>query len=174
MTGIFPWSPRTAAPKAPSVPKVQLVTFRVGDGTYAADVFSVERVLRYEAPRAIVNAPLWLVGSIDYAGRAVPVIDLHARLDVPAAPSGGRARIVIFSVAGASVAAVVDDVHEVATVIESALEDPPSGDPALAHEHVRKVLRRDDGVTVILDVARLLSAQDRSVVDQAMAENGHG
>ena len=43
----------------------QIVTFRLGDELFAADIFSVERVLRYTPPTPVPNVPAWIDGVID-------------------------------------------------------------------------------------------------------------
>ena len=112
-------------PVKPVVERKQLVVFRVGDQQYAADVFSVERVLRWTAPRAIPNVPAWLDGVMDYGGRAVPVIDLRTRFDLPIATAREQARILIFKTGEEWIAAAVDAVDEVATIYARELEEPP-------------------------------------------------
>ena len=157
-----------------AVERVQLVSFRVGDQRYAADVFSVERVLRWTAPRAIPNVPAWLDGVIEHAGRSVPVIDLRARFDLPPAASREHARILVLTSGESQVAATVDAVDEVATVNKADLEDPPEIFRGLARQYLRALLRRGDTVTVVLDVAQLLNSRERIVLDQAMAETTNG
>ncbi|MBM4193444.1 MAG: purine-binding chemotaxis protein CheW [Gemmatimonadetes bacterium] len=151
--------------------RVPLVTFRVGDTTYAADVLSVERVIPFTPPRAIPNVPVWLDGVIDHAGRAVPVIDLRARFELPPAAPDVLRRIVIFSNGTDSVAAIVDAVEEVSTVAAADLTEPPAIFRGLAKQYLRALVRRNSDVIVVLDAAQLLSARERIVVDQAMAES---
>src|SRR5581483_1847383 len=55
----------------------QVVTFRLADDYFAADIFAVERVLRYTRPTPVPNLPDWVDGVIEYQGRVVPVIDLR-------------------------------------------------------------------------------------------------
>jgi chemosensory pili system protein ChpC len=53
--------------------------------------------------RSDADAPEWLLGSVDWNGRRVPVISLDEGRDVQAAPSGrrgSRSRIVIFHAIG--------------------------------------------------------------------------
>jgi purine-binding chemotaxis protein CheW len=164
-------SPRVAKPV---VERAQLVTFRVGNDRYAADVFAVERVLRWTQPRPIPNVPAWLDGVIDHGGRSVPVIDLRSRFDLPAATSREHARILVFTVGDGAIAATVDAVDEVATVNKSDLQDPPELFRGLARQYLRALLRRGDEVTVVLDVAQLLNSRERIVLDQAMAETTNG
>jgi purine-binding chemotaxis protein CheW len=157
-----------------AVERVQLVTFRVGDQRYAADVFAVERVLRWTAPRAIPNVPAWLDGVIDHGGRSVPVIDLRARFDLPPAASRENARILVFTTGETQIAATVDAVDEVATVNKSALEDPPAIFRGLARQYLKALLRHGEDVTVVLDVTQLLNSRERIVLDQAMVEMTNG
>jgi purine-binding chemotaxis protein CheW len=157
-----------------ATPKVQLVAFRVGADRYAADVFSVERVLRFEAPRPIPNVPAWLEGVIDYGGRAVPVIDLRSRFDLPALAERDKSRIIVFTAGDERIAATVDAVDEVAHVEERALEEPPAIFRGLARQYLKALLRQGDEVTVVLDIAQLLNARERIVLDRAMAETTNG
>lgn len=163
----------TRAPKA-AVAKVPLVTFRVGEQPYAADVHQVERVLPWETPRTIPNVPAWLDGVIEFRGRVVPVIDLRTRFELPAAPDRTRQRIVVFGVGTERIAAAVDAVDEVRAVEKPALEDPPELFRGLARQYLRALVRAGDEVIVVLDVAQLLNARERIVLDQAVAEAKHG
>ncbi|MFI5310488.1 MAG: chemotaxis protein CheW [Gemmatimonadales bacterium] len=152
--------------------RTQLVTFRVGDDMFAADIFAVERVLRYSAPRPIPNVPAWIEGVIDYRGRIVPVIDLRSRFELAAAPSRESARILIVVSGEEWIGAIVDAVHEVATVTADQLSPPPPLFKGLAKQYLRGLVQRNkegEPVIVLLDVAQLLTARERIVLEQAVA-----
>ena len=55
----------------------KLVMFRLGDDHFAADIFAVERVLRYAAPTAVPDMPAYIEGVMDYQGRVLPVVNLR-------------------------------------------------------------------------------------------------
>jgi len=167
---------RTSGPRpavaAPGVERTQLVTFRVGDDLFAADIFSVERVLRFTAPRPIPNVPAWLEGVIDYGGRVVPVIDLRARFELDAAASRDGARILVIVAGEDWIGAIVDGVDEVVTILTSQLSPPPALFKGLAKPFVRALVRaktEEEPVIVVLDVAQLLTARERIVLEQAVA-----
>lgn len=168
MTGA---TPRTT-PNAAGAERTQLVTFRVGDDLFAADIFSVERVLRFTAPRPIPNVPAWLDGVIDYGGRVVPVIDLRARFELGPAERRDGARILVVVAGEDWIGAIVDGVDEVITVASSRLSAPPPLFKGLAKPYVRALVRaktEEDPVIVVLDVAQLLTARERIVLEQAVA-----
>lgn len=153
--------------------RTQLVVFRVGDDRFAADIFAVERVLRFTAPRPIPNVPAWLEGVIDYGGRVVPVIDLRMRFELPAAPSRESARILVVVAGDDWIAAIVDGVDEVITVTAAQLEPPPPLFKGLAKQYLRALVRRSDHVIVALDVAQLLTAREQVILEQVVAGAVH-
>ena len=61
----------------------QIVTFRLNDDLFAADIYAVERVLRYQQATPVPNVPEWIEGVIDYQGRVVPVINMRLRFELP-------------------------------------------------------------------------------------------
>ncbi len=167
---------RTSGPRpavaAPGAERTQLVTFRVGDDLFAADIFSVERVLRFTAPRPIPNVPAWLEGVIDYGGRVVPVIDLRARFELGPAVSRDGARILVIVAGEDWIGAIVDGVDEVVTIATGRLSPPPELFKGLAKPFVRALVRaktEEEPVIVVLDVAQLLTARERIVLEQAVA-----
>ena len=157
---------------AKHVERTQLVTFHVGDDLFAADIFAVERVLRFSPPRAIPNVPAWIEGVIDYGGRVVPVIDLRARFELGAAAHRDSARILVVVAGEDWIGAIVDSVNEVLTVTNDQLAPPPAIFKGLAKQYLRAIVRskiEDGPVIVVLDVAQLLTARERIVLEQAVA-----
>jgi purine-binding chemotaxis protein CheW len=147
--------------------RAQIVTFRLGDELFAADIFAVERVLRYQAPTPIPNVPDWIAGVLDYRGRVVPVLDLRRRFGMPPREVLGDTRILVFVASGQWIAAIVDAVLEVAAVDPSKLAPPPPLFRGLAGEYLRGLVRHGSRLIVYLDVGRLLTSTERLHIDQA-------
>jgi purine-binding chemotaxis protein CheW len=53
--------------------EIQVVAFRVGPQEFALDILQVERILRYERPAPLPQAPAFLEGVVRYEDAAVPV-----------------------------------------------------------------------------------------------------
>ena len=153
-----------------AAPASQIVTFRLGDELFAADIFSVERVLRYTAPTVVPNVPEWIEGVIDYQGRVVPVINLRKRFELPAAPIPSDARILVLSVDDEWVAATVDGVLDVSALDAGRLAPPPALFRGLSAGYLRGLVRRGDRLVVLLDVARLFSTDERIVLERPSEE----
>lgn len=147
----------------------QVVTFRIADDLFAADVFSVERVLRWQTPTAIPDVPQWIEGVIDYQGRVVPVINLRRRFELPALEVRNETRILVFTAAGEWIGAVVDAVVEVSTLDMATVSPPPPLFRGLAGEYLRGIVKRNDRLVILLDVPRLLTTTERLALDQQAA-----
>jgi purine-binding chemotaxis protein CheW len=145
----------------------QLVTFRLGDDFFAADIYSVERVLRYQRPTAIPNVPDWVDGVIEYRGRIIPVIDLRLRFGLERTEPRPESRILVFSVGNEWIGAIVDAVLEVATPTSDELAPPPPLFRGLSAEFLRGVVRRKDRLIVFLEVTKLLTTDERVVLERA-------
>jgi purine-binding chemotaxis protein CheW len=148
----------------------QIVTFRLGEELFAADIFSVERVLRYTAPTPVPNVPEWIEGVIDYQGRVVPVINLRRRFEMSKAPVASDGRILVLTVDDEWVAATVDGVLDVSALDPSRLAPPPALFKGLAASYVRGVVRRGERLVVFLDVPNLFATDERIVLERPSEE----
>ena len=148
----------------------QLVTFRLGDDHFAADIHAVERVLRFQEPTAVPNVPDWVDGVIEYQGRVVPVINLRRRFGLEGAPALSGTRIIILSTPDGWVGVVVDAVLEVASVPAAEIAPPPPLFRGLSADYVRGIIRRRERLGILLDTARLLTTTDRLVLAGATEE----
>lgn len=153
-----------------SGPATKLVTFRLVDDLFAADIFSVERVLRYQEPTAVPDVPPWIEGIIEYRSRVLPVIDLRARFGLPPSEVRPETRIIVLNASGAWVGAIVDSVVEVASYEADQLAPPAEFFRGLAGELLRGIVRRGERLVIVLDVDRLLSSTDRLALERVSAD----
>lgn len=137
----------------------RLVTFRLGEHLFAAEIHAVQRVLRHEPPRALPDMPDWMEGVVDYQGTMVPVIDMRRRFGLTASAPGPQARLMVCAVPGGLVAMLVDAVLDVKPVQPSDLMDPPELFRGLAGEYLKGLTRRQGQLVVVLDVESLLASQ---------------
>lgn len=148
-----------------AVVSTRIVTFRLGEHLFAADINAVERVLRTDGIRAIPDMPDWMEGVIDHAGAVVPVIDLRRRFGLAAASAAPQARLVVCQGNGAHAALRVDAVLDVRPVSPDDVSDPPVLFRGLAGDYLKGLTRRQGQLVVVLDLDRLLSATEPLAID---------
>jgi purine-binding chemotaxis protein CheW len=151
---------------------VKLVTFQLGLDLFAADVLSVDRVLRYTPPNAVPDVPAWIVGVIEHRGSPIPVVDLRRRVELSDDSITLETRMLVFNTRDGHVGAIVDMVHEVSDVPAAAVSPPPALFRGLSAEFIRGVAKVRDQLIVILDVDRVLSSSDRITFDQSAHAEG--
>lgn len=144
----------------------KIVVFRVGDDLFAADVQSVERVLRHQVARPIPDVPDWVDGVIEYRDRLVPVINLRRRFELPAEAARPEARTIVMHANAEWIAVTVDAVLEVSGTVADVTPPPPFF-RGLAGEYLRGLYRRGDQIVIVLDVDRLLTATERLRLGEA-------
>ena len=153
-----------------SIERDKLVTFRLGDDHFAADVHAVERVLRYARPTSVPDTPDYIEGVMDYQGRVVPVVNLRLRLELPALEARAETRILVLNVSGEWVGIVVDSVTEVAPYDPAQVQAPPKLFRGLAGEYLKGMVRHGARLVIYLNVEALLSSTERIALQQAGAE----
>ena len=147
---------------------VKLVTFRVGEDLFAADVFSVERVLRYVTPAAVPDVPAWVDGVMEHRGQIIPVIDMRRRLGLPSVPPTVETRVLVLGTKDGRIAAIVDAVTEVASLPAASMSPPPPLFRGMAAEFIRGIAKVGEQLVVVLEVERVLTSEDRIVLERAM------
>jgi len=146
----------------------KLVTFQLGVDLFAADVLSVERVLRYTPPNTVPDVPKWIEGVLEHRGKIMPVVDLRKRIELPEFEITPETRILVLTTPDGLVGGVVDAVHEVAMVPADAVSAPPKLFRGVAADFVKGIARLRDQLIVVLDVERVLASTDRIALEQFM------
>ena len=147
--------------------EVQIVTFAVGPQEFAFDILQVERILRYEKPAELPQAPDFLEGVIRFEGGAVPVVDLRKRLEVPA-EIRDETRLMVLGLDGERIGIVVDVVREVLRVDAGAIHPPPPMVRGLAAAYISGIVTEGERTVVLLNARRLLSATERLALQETI------
>ena len=153
--------------------EVQLVTFRVGGQEFGLNIFDVERVLRYEAPAPLPEAPDFLEGVMEYGEAAIPVVDLRKKLNVDAAVLDETRTMILVWDQG-KLAVVVDAVVALWKAPVDEITPPPPIVRGLAAEYINGIYTREGRTIVILAVARILSSTERLALEKVTKQATNG
>jgi chemotaxis signal transduction protein len=132
---------------------MQIVIFSVGADSYAIEALNVQEILRKPTALAIPEAPAHIVGVIDFRGANIPLVNLGQLLGHPDRAASEQA--VVLTAGGMSAAFQVDEVEDVLTVPNHAL-DTASATLAGSTTITKAVVRLKERMLVLLDPARLL------------------
>jgi purine-binding chemotaxis protein CheW len=139
---------------------IQVVTFRVGSQEFAFDILQIERILRYEPPARLPQAPEFLEGMVQYGGGAVPVVDLRKRFELDA-PIREETRLMVLDLGEQRVGMLVDEVREVLRVDSRTITAPGPVVQGLAAAYISGVVTRPARTIIILNARKLLTSSER-------------
>lgn len=152
--------------------EIQLVAFRLGGRDFAVNIFQVERILRYQEPAPLPQAPDFLEGVVQYGDAVVPVVDLRKRVDVDA-PVEDETRIMILELESERIGIVVDAVLEVLKVNAEQVIPPPKIVQGLAAKYISGMVSLEDRTVVVLAAGKLLSSKERVELEKVRVETAH-
>jgi len=152
------------APTQAKAMDTHYVVFQLGKNEYALPLSHVERAVRMVAITPLPEAPPWLEGVINLAGKTMPVIDLQVRLGEPKKPQSINDRLLVL-------ADFILHVDEVRDVLEAPVQHiDPISDELKDGLPVEAVIREDDRLILLLDSHRLLQISDELPSELALPE----
>jgi purine-binding chemotaxis protein CheW len=140
------------------------VGFMLDAQRYALPLDSVSRIVRAAEITPLPLAPDAVAGALDVGGTVMPVYDLRHRLRLPPRPLRLDDQIIIARTPRRPLAMVAD---RALGIIEAApVED--SAELARGLAHLRGVLSTPDGLVLIQDLERFLSADEDEALESAL------
>ena len=116
-------TPETAAnlDALESEPSIQLVTFSLKEEIFCLDILKVQEIIRGTDITPVPHTPSFVDGVITLRGKIVPVIDLRTRFGMMRSEHSNATRVIVINVKHILLGLVVDAVHEVTVLPESAI-----------------------------------------------------
>lgn len=133
------------------------VEFRLGRGVFALPVAQVREILRVRDVTPVPHPPFPVIGVINLRGRAVPLLDLRARLALPTPPPNAESRVVLVESHKRRIGLLVDAVERVAKLAQSAMQPSEAG---IDLDEIRGLHLADGHKTRLLDLTAILTLRD--------------
>lgn len=136
------------------------VTFELSGQTFGVNVAHVREILDQQKVNRLPNASHDCTGVIDTRGESIPLIDLAARLGMPASEPGPDTRVIVFEIelddAARPIGVLADRVLNVSVIASGEIEPAPRaavlGGSARG---LRGLTRLGGALVVVLDIAEV-------------------
>jgi purine-binding chemotaxis protein CheW len=136
------------------------LAFDVQGEEYAVNIGHVTEIVGLQRISQVPDVPEFIKGVINLRGKVIPVMDMRLRFGLPWREYGDRTTVVVLELDGVPTGLVVDQVTDVLTISPESIAPPRRWRGDDRDDTIVKGLgRRDGGVSIILDVPCLLSAQ---------------
>jgi purine-binding chemotaxis protein CheW len=148
----------------------QYLTFKLADEIYALDIGKVREVLDFTTVTRVPRTPDFLRGVINLRGSVVPVADLRVKFGLSATEKTVNTCVIIAEVTVEGDTTVLgclaDSVQEVIELSPGDISAAPKIGTRLRTEFIRGMGKRDDRFIILLDIDKVFSAEELSLVKQ--------
>lgn len=149
----------------------QYLTFRLDEEVFALDISQVREVLDFTTVTKVPRTPDFMRGVINLRGSVVPVVDMRLKFGMTGTEKTVNTCIIIveINVEGDKLVlgALADSVQEVIELEAGQIEPPPRIGTRLKTEFIHGMGKREDHFIIILDIDRVFSNDELSLVQDA-------
>lgn len=145
---------------------LQLVSFRIGNEEFGADILKVQEIIRTVVITKVPNSPDYIEGVIDLRGKVIPVVNLRTKLGIPTIDNDNNTRIIVIEIKNKIIGFIVDSVSEVLRIPKSTMEPPPALAAGLNAEFITAVGKLPDRLLILLDMDKILTVDENQAAMQ--------
>lgn len=145
-----------------------LLSFSVEGRRYALPLASVDKIVRTVEITPLPKAPRIILGIINFRGRVIPVVNLRKRFGLPERDMELSDQLIIAETPLRAVALLADRVDTVVEIDEQ--EIIKAGQIVPRTEYVEGVVKLAEDLLLIHDLAKFLSLDEESALNEAMKE----
>jgi purine-binding chemotaxis protein CheW len=154
---------------------VQYLTFFTASEEYAISIVKVSEIVEYEAVTMVPNTPIWIRGVTNLRGRVVPVVDLAVKFGLPASEISKFSCIIItevmFQGENLTMGVLADSVSQVIELSADDIEATPPFGTRVKTEYLLGMGALGKKFCLILDIDKVLSADEFLAVTEAVADD---
>jgi purine-binding chemotaxis protein CheW len=152
----------------------QYLTYKLGEEVFALDISKVREVLDFTTVTKVPRTPEFMRGVINLRGSVVPVVDLRLKFGMSRTEKTVNTCVIIVEVTvdgeTTVLGAIADSVQEVLDLGPSHIEPAPRIGTKLNTEFIRGMGKQDERFIIILDIDKVFSVDELSLVQATQAE----
>lgn len=147
------------------------LTFSLAGEEYGIGILKIKEIIGMMPITTVPQTPAFVKGVINLRGKVIPVIDLRLRFHMNAIEYSERTCIIVVEITGVSgmmiqIGIVVDAVSEVLNIRGADIEETPTFGTKLNTEYILGMAKVEGGVKILLDIDRVLSAEEINSLEQ--------
>ena len=148
------------------------LTFSLSEEEYGVGILKVKEIIGMMPITSVPQTPDFVKGVINLRGKVIPVIDLRRKFGMTAQDYTERTCIIVVEITGEHdsilMGIVVDSVSEVIQLKIEDIEETPTFGTKLDVEYILGMAKTNDGVKILLDIDKVLTSQEISMLDKAI------
>jgi purine-binding chemotaxis protein CheW len=147
------------------------LTFRLAAEEYGIAILKVVEIIKLMDITRVPRTPSCVRGVINLRGRVIPVIELRAKFAMDSLQDSSETCIIVVkTLTDTQMGVLVDTVSEVLDIAPAELEPAPRFGSAVETDFILAMAKtRTGAVKILLDIDRVLSAQEMAELTRATA-----
>ena len=144
----------------------KVMTFYIGDQVYGIEIPSVIEIIGVPHITVVPGIPYYIKGIINVRSKVVPVIDMRSRFGKEEKEYNECTNTIIIEEGGVSVGVIVDEVIGVLPVYAKNIANSPDRIGVNDNKFIKYLLEMQDGIKLVLDVAKLIYDGDMYLTEE--------
>ncbi|MFT8348007.1 chemotaxis protein CheW [Clostridium saccharoperbutylacetonicum] len=140
--------------------EIKILIFGLGREHYATDIKEVERILGYQEPTVLPEAPSFVKGVINYEERILPIISLSKKFRIGEDINNDDKKIIVVKRASNKFGIIVENVYEVRDVNSDLMEEAPPITATIDKKYISGLIKLGENIVILLDLEKILSSED--------------
>lgn len=146
---------------------LQLVTFDLGEESFAVDIHAVREINRMIELTRVPNSPAEIMGVINLRGKIFPVVDLRNKFGFPETAHNEHTRIIVLEYGGRETGFIVDRVHEVLRIDRGVLDPTPEVMSSVDADFIEGIAKLEDRLLIVLELEKLFGVLNLTDIEAA-------
>lgn len=150
------------------------LTFSLANEEYGIGILKIKEIIGMMPITSVPQTPEFVKGVINLRGKVIPVLDLRRRFGLESMNYTERTCIIVVEIAASAgnvmIGVVVDSVSEVLSIKAEVIEETPTFGMKLNTDHILGMAKIGKGVKILLDIDRVLGADDIALLEQKPAK----
>lgn len=143
-----------------AINEIKILIFGLNGEHYATDIKEVERILGYEEPTALPDAPVFVEGVINYEQTILPIISLSRKFNFGQDRESENRKIIVVKRKENKFGIIVENVYEVRDVNTELMEEAPPITTTIDRKYISGLIKLEENIVILLDLEKILSTED--------------
>jgi len=142
--------------------------FNLGKEEFAISLLSVREVIGIPEVTPIPQMPSHFIGIMNLRGSVISIMDLRIKMGIKPG-SQEEACVVILDLGEFYMGVIVDRVNSVSRIPQESVAEKPQMENSKISQAIAGVWQKEDKLVLLLDVAKALSLEERTVASRSIA-----
>lgn len=149
----------------------EYVTFTLNDELYAFDALNVQEIIELAGVTKVPHLPSYLKGVINLRGTIIPVVDLKEKFGMQGGEYKKHTCIIVTEFSRGVMGLIVDTVSDILNMSPKDLSAAPDFGASINTDFIAGMGKAGDTLVLVLDVDKVLSEAEASVLEQVADSN---